>query len=333
MYNQTKTQLFGAIIKGTDSFYIYRHMKRFALYLLIVGITIRGLAQCKITENRQFAFPKSIPAGNYSGIAWLGKNHYAVVSDKSKEDGFFVFEIDVDSVSGELLAAKNLGFKSSGFENRDNEGIAFNALSNTILISGERDNRILEYKLDGNRTSREAQLPEAYRHLPANLGLEALSFNDSTRTLWTCNESDTIFIQSFDSLYRPRHLYVYHLDSPIANADKAWLYAHGAVAMCALDDGNLLVLEREFYVPKKKIGAFVNCKLFKFTVENSKKNLLCTWRTKLTLLSRTLANYEGMCLGPKLADGSRVLILVADSQNQYGSVLKDWLKTLKIEMH
>lgn len=103
--------------------------------------------------------------------------------------------------------------------------------------------------------------------------------------------------------------------------------------MCALDDGNLLVLEREFYVPKKKIGAFVNCKLFKFTVGNLKKDLLSTWRTKLTLLSRTLANYEGMCLGPKLADGSRVLILVADSQNQYGSVLKDWLKTLKIEMH
>ena len=78
-------------------------MKRFILYLLIAGIAIRGLAQCKITENKQFAFPQSIPAGNYSGIAWLGNNHYAVVSDKSKEDGFFVFEIDVDSVSGELL--------------------------------------------------------------------------------------------------------------------------------------------------------------------------------------------------------------------------------------
>ena len=62
------------------------------------------------------------------------------------------------------------------------------------------------------------------------------------------------------------------------------------------------------------------------------KQLLTEWRTKLTLFSRSLANYEGMCLGPVLADGSRVIILVADSQNQYGGVLKDWLKSLKLEL-
>lgn len=52
--------------------------------------------------------------------------------------------------------------------------------------------------------------------------------------------------------------------------------------------------------------------------------------TRLTLLDWSVANYEGMCFGPKLVDGSRVLILVSDSQDNYGGVLKDWFRTIII---
>ena len=58
--------------------------------------------------------------------------------------------------------------------------------------------------------------------------------------------------------------------------------------------------------------------------------LLTQWKTKLTLLGRGLANYEGMCLGPTLKGGSRVILVVADSQDQYKGVLKDWLKSLRL---
>ena len=97
----------------------------------------------------------SIPPGNYSGITWMGGNSYAVVSDKSAEDGFFVWTLDIDSVSGEVKDAKNEGFRSASRPNRDNEGIAFNPSSNTIFISGETDNYIKEYSLDGKLTGRE----------------------------------------------------------------------------------------------------------------------------------------------------------------------------------
>ena len=60
------------------------------------------------------------------------------------------------------------------------------------------------------------------------------------------------------------------------------------------------------------------------------KRLLCSWRTKLNLTARGWANYEGMCLGPRLADGSQVIILLSDSQARYAGVLKDWWKTLVI---
>jgi hypothetical protein len=306
-------------------------MRRIIYPLLLLLVAVNSFAQYRITENKQKAFPKDIPPGNYSGIAWLGNNRYAVVNDKAEEDGFHIFEINIDSVSGEIRSAKEIEFRSSGFANRDNEGIAYNPSSNTILISGETDNRILEYDMDGIRTLREAEMPDFYKHLPDNSGLEALSYNNHTQTLWTCNESDTIMIQSFDSLYHPLKAYVYYLDEPIAKKSKAQYYAHGIGTICALDDGSLLLLEREFYTPKSKLGAFVNCKLYRFVPGEEGKELLAEWRTNLSLLGRSLANYEGMCLGPVLADGSRAIILVSDSQNQYAGVLKDWLKSLKLE--
>ena len=61
------------------------------------------------------------------------------------------------------------------------------------------------------------------------------------------------------------------------------------------------------------------------------KRLLTSWRTHLTLLRHSIANYEGMCLGPTLTDGSRVLLLVADSQGQYAGVLKDWITSIKVK--
>lgn len=300
-------------------------------------------AQIAVYQNPQHSFPKSIPPGNYSGITWLGENRYAVVSDKSDKDGFFIFEINIDSISGEILSAKSLGFKSSGKPNRDGEGIAYNPHTNTIFISGEADNYIKEYYMDGSLTGRSIAPTPLYSHLPGNLGLEALSYNSKTRLLWTCNESDSVFIQSYNDSLNPVNTYFYTLDKPVAKETKAQYYAHGIGTICALDDGSLLVLEREFYVPHKKIGAFVNCKLFRINpvqglnqksqapdLKSQDKILLATWRTKMNLFNHNLANYEGMCLGPNLKDGSQVVLLVADSQNQYRGVLHDWLKSLRL---
>ena len=114
-----------------------------------------------------------------------------------------------------------------------------------------------------------------------------------------------------------------------------------------MPDGQLLVLEREAFIPKVKLGAFCQCKLYvidplhgepwKISEPMSqdtpflKKRLLTEWKTRLGLLDRSFANYEGMCLGPQLQDGSQVLILISDSQDQYAGVLRDWMKTIVIE--
>jgi hypothetical protein len=62
------------------------------------------------------------------------------------------------------------------------------------------------------------------------------------------------------------------------------------------------------------------------------KQLVTSWRTSISLLGRKLANFEGMCLGPRTADGGQVIIFVADSQDQYGGILRDWFKTIVVDI-
>jgi hypothetical protein len=95
-----------------------------------------------------------------------------------------------------------------------------------------------------------------------------------------------------------------------------------------MNDGTLLVLEREFYVTSFKLGSWVVNKVYRIYPGYNGKQLITQWRTSLSLGSFNLANYEGMCEGPQTADGRHVIIFCADSQNQYKGVLKDWFRTI-----
>ena len=315
-----------------------------------------------VRANEQRHFPATVPAGNYSGITHYRDNQYLVVSDKSKTDGFFIFDIDIDSISGQLIQVVNRGFCSSQLANRDGEGIAYLPVSQTVLISGEADGRILEYDPNGQLTHREAEVPAIYRKADRNLGFEALGYNADTHRVWTCNEgtldgdgprSDSrngarnrLRFQSFDEALKPIAQYAYLTDAPLSTRTSA-LFAMGVPTITPLSDGSLLVLEREFYVSPAKLGSYVNCRLFQawpdtpLTSEDClnrddvlymDKHLLTQWQTRLTLFNHSLANYEGMCLGPRLTDGSQVIIFVSDSQDQYYGVLKDWFKTLVVRL-
>ena len=64
------------------------------------------------------------------------------------------------------------------------------------------------------------------------------------------------------------------------------------------------------------------------------KRPLYAFSTGIRFLGKkNFANYEGMCLGPKLADGRQTLLLIADSQNRAGKFLfhlKDYIKVVLI---
>lgn len=342
-------------------------IKGLCLLMLLLGSslsysqTARGLGSRDslklVREYKQRAFQKQLPPGNYSGIAPIGNGRYAVVDDKSPTDGFYVFKIDVDSVTGVITNVENEGFRSSGVANRDGEGIAFVGESRTLWISGERDNKILEYQLDGRLTGRETMLPTGFVGASSSYGLEALTFDEVGRRLITTSESTLpcdgkqagpmdpvvnklrLVLIDYDSLH-PQAQYFYEMDRPVSPQKQTANYAFGVSELLAVDGAYLLVLERELFVPKKKIGAFVHNKLYSVpmplrgrqhgldSIGTVHKSLLTEWETRLNLTVRSFANYEGMCVGPKLKNGNQVVILIADSQNRYAGMLKDWFKTI-----
>src|SRR5574344_2563909 len=129
---------------------------RFSI-LLFIFVSVSAFPQKPISfvsALSQQSFPRTVKAGNYSGITSISGNVYAVVDDKSPNDGFYLFDIDIDSVSGIIKSVVSDGFQGNSGRNRDSEGIVYVPGSNTLFVSGEADIKILEYNLDGTFTGR-----------------------------------------------------------------------------------------------------------------------------------------------------------------------------------
>lgn len=137
-------------------------------------------------------------------------------------------------------------------------------------------------------------------------------------------------LMSFDDDLRYQGAITYIMDTPISNK-WAKIYANGVSDLCALDDGRLLVLEREAYVASGYIGSWVVNRVYCINTTGPvipQKKLVAMWRTSFNLIHKDFANYEGMCVGPRLSNGRQVIILCADSQNQKGKFLRDWFRTI-----
>ena len=287
-------------------------------------------------------FPKQIPPGNYSGICPIGDNLFAVVDDKNAEDGFYVFRLAIDTLNSRITVAENLGYRSSGMPNRDMEGICYRPSSRTLFISGEADNEVYEYTLDGRRTGRRLAMPAEFKKARRNLGLEALAYDTFSHRFFTTTErplpGDTLLrIQTFGDDLQPAQQYLYRPDPPISRK-----YYHGVSALCALGDGRLLVLERQLRAPRLKLNAHTVIRIYEvqpptstFNVQRSTstvhqelpKRLVTEFRTRLTLTSRKFANYEGLCFLPSSEatdECGGYLLLIADSQHHYKGILHDW---------
>lgn len=297
--------------------------------LFVIPILAQSQETAHLTRQRHFA--NNIPPGNYSGITYLGQDRYAVVNDKASHRGFSIMNIRIDPVDGQITDVHLLDNRLSNHIGKDAEDIAYNRESGILWIVEEDGNNVMPLDTLGHiiGTGNGFTLPSQYQSLPPNLGLEALTYSAADHLIWTCNESSPITLTAFDESGNVRQSIPYNIDIPKKKYANPKRHSHGVPALCALPNGNLLVLEREVYIPKWRIGAWVKCKLYRILPKApANKKLLCQWTTRLNLFSRSWANYEGMCMGPKLSDGRNLLVLVSDSQNQYKKVLRDWFRTI-----
>lgn len=273
--------------------------------------------------------------GQYSAITWLGGNHYAVIHDKEKGGGIVLFDFDIanDGTIGDVTISVPAGTSGSSVTNMDNEGIAF--YNSKLYVSAEADQSIREYTTDGTATGNNFTIPSdmAVGKISSNMGFEALTYNATTHLFWTTTEgalpkdnymSRLHRLQSFGEDGQPATRYLYQMDAPSFSSEGTSQYVHGISAMTALDDGRLVVLEREVYVPSgNPLGSRGIAKLYVVDPVHDgagilRKSLLTTIDTNVT----NLANYEGMCLGPTLSEGRRCLILISDSQGTANEFLQ-----------
>lgn len=352
-------------------------MKRYTL--LAFFLSALTLTAQTVTETRQRSLGKwGISPAGYSGITSLGNNRYALASDKERTDGFYIFRIEQNAENGRIENVVSEGFygnpspltDSRGITVRDCEGVAYYPKANTLFISGEGDQKILEYNMDGRPTGRELNVPAKYSvtSIVPNYGFEALCY-DSVHTLfWTTTEStlpydgaavgrlhpdaqNLLRIQAFNTDFQPVAQYAYRMDRRSVSKLGS-TYVMGVPTITSLSDGRLLVLEREANVKGKGLGSTVRCKLFVVNPHESHqtdfsvslqdidpntfmiKTLLADWQTKVKPWKIGFANYEGMCLGRQLADGRQTILLISDSQGGYHKGpfrLKDYIKVLILE--
>ena len=337
-----------------------------SLHPLPVGVALAAalfLAGCASTPPTlgpvgEYALPATAPEG-LSGIAWLGDDRYALAEDSGGRIHFA--RIGLDRTTG---AITNCTFTETwtipGLV--DAEGIAFDSRSGTLHVSDESSSQIFQIQ---NGAIPQLKHKFIYiDHIRPNKSLEALTYdttyykwNRDDSILWTANE-DALTLDGPTSsatnaaLVRimavPMHIkffpllgdWFYRLDAaqggPVPGAGKDVPF-NGLVGLAALGDGKLLVLERSCGLAQSNDGgapSLITSSIY--FVDASRAKPGSPTPLKKTLLWRQgfpFSNYEGITLGPKLDDGSRAVLLVADgdvSKARVGGipVTLQWKKAL-----
>lgn len=346
-------------------------MKNRILYIIFGLLFSAMLSAQEVSLYKQHNMKRwGIPAGNYSGITHIEGDRYALVSDKQEADGWTEVSIsflpsgDIDKVQ---FVGKHYDAQTTD-KARDSEGIVF-VPEQGFFVSAENDQQILSLSEEGKPLGKALSVPTCFskENIFPNYGFESLAYNRENSIFWTTTEqglkSDVsapsspenpqptlLRLQSFDANLKPLHQYAYKTDAPLIKKSGRH-YAFGVSEMLVVNDTTLLVMERELNIPKNYNRSKCYIRIYSVNPERQQpitdtskplseldasaflsKKLVCTFSTGFRIFGKkNLANYEGMCLGPK-QDGSRQsIILVADSQNRAGNAfyhLKDYVKAL-----
>ncbi len=321
------------------------------MWLAAAAFAVRGedfAAACASEAPR----PDAARAVQLSGIAWAGGDAYYAVDDK--DGGLYALRLEIDSETGRLAEdGIHVGESVRVAGAVDMEGCAFDAASGAVWIADEADSTIREVSTATGETLRSAIVPAIYGKIRRNFGLESLTLSPDGLTMWTANEEalECDGDKSSEKHGSTVRLTRFTRRSPQDDwrADVQWAYrtesvgcppwAHGGdvktrsgvVALAALRDGRLLVLERNF----RAKGIFVT-RIFLVdglaadgspatdvsgidSLDGASFSRVA--KTRIFRGTFFMTNYEGMCVGPALADGSVALVLVADGGNAFAKIM------------
>lgn len=308
-----------------------------ALATLLAASAVRGASSLSLSEVSTVTRSSS-SAVEISGITWAGGNLYYAVDDNDKK----LYPLTIVISETGSISSHSVGEGTSVSGAGDMEGCAWDPARGTIWISDETGAKIREFGTDGS-LSRTAPVPSKQTQYYSNFSLEALSISGDGLSMWTVNEEalKTDGTNSTKSAGSPVRLTRFTRSSVYDNwtPDGEWAYMtepvgsnpivynndvksrSGVAGLCALPDGSLLVLERNL-----SGSSILSCMFYTkvYHVDVSGETDISTLPSlrgyEDLAVSKNLlfhkdsiwVNYEGICLGPRLANGSTTVLLIAD---------------------
>lgn len=308
----------------------------FAALALLAGCATRPTPPT-LEPVGEFALPDKAPEG-LSAIAWMGGDRYAMAEDSGGRIHFA--QIGIDAATGAITNCVFTGVrKVPGLA--DAEGIAYDPENKFLYASDEAGSKILLLREGGEPQG--ILVPEFFKQTRGNKSLEALSLElrDGREVLWAANEdalrcdgplssatnSSLVRIAAFPPITIKEDAgswWFYTLDRPVGEAivglNRQTPFT-GVADIEALGRGRLLVLERSCGLMAEDDGSAKLITISIYLVDTSSakpgqtlvKHLL--WRG-----SFDRSNYEGIAIGPTLADGSKSVMLVADGDVMKASI-------------
>lgn len=280
---------------------------------------VRGLP--KISPIGEFVRPR-VPE-ELSGITYVdGDSYYAVSDDGS---GIWPMQIGLDRATGVIT---NCVMGRNVRVGKDNEGIAWNPQNRTVFVTDEAAQTIHEIDPASGKSVAEVRLPEHQRKRRNNRGLESLTLSPGGEFLWTANEEAlagdgdrsseqkgtvvrlTRFRRQGDTTWTHDGEWAYLTDA-IGGGNTRRMRS-GVSDLCVLEDGTLLVLERE--QSRKGVDPSYRARLYAVRPAREESIDMARPIAKKLLFGADTgtANYEGVCLGPVLGNGDRTLVMVSD---------------------
>ncbi len=296
----------------------------------------------RIEPVGEIARPCIPGSASLGGISWVSNDVYWAVTDWNPV--VWELELPVDLRSGRLSGC-NLTRLCEPQDAVDVEAIVRDPLDGSVWIADERSCRITRHDPATGRRTGRVELPPLMDGIYLDLGLESLTMSGDGLVMWTCTEealkddgprstkahgSDVrltrLCRKGKDAPWEVAGQWVY-LTDPIASGP--WsisgrdMSRSGVSELCLLEDGTLLVLEREF---SKALIPRLRCRIYEVDFTSAtdvngigsigQANGLRRVGKRMLFETKGLSMYEGMCVGPKLADGSRLMVLVSDGDRQ-----------------
>ena len=280
-----------------------------------------------------------------SGVTWIpGTSEFYAVTDD--QPTLYRLSVGFNPVSGAITratTASSLALTQSDgtpFQvTRDIEGVALGAGGTSIFVSDEVGPRLREHDLATGRGLAEVGPASApalavYANQRANLGWESLTRAPDSGMLWTANEeslrgdgptgasnnSTRVRLQQLAPDLTPTTQWAYRVSGDIVPGTLGNTNA-GVSDLVALPGGQLLVLERSAgLVSYPDIDLRNRIYLVDFSGASDVTAIASLTSGGYTEVGKTLLweglfpddNFEGIALGPSLANGDRSLLLVSD---------------------